>query len=95
MARKTYLIQERGQVTLPAKLRKKYGLKKGDAVVFRETEEGILISAKETAAMKLLDELGEKLQAEGVTLEQLMASGREERAKLLKSMYDIESGDED
>ena len=95
MARKAYVIQERGQVTLPARLRRKYGLKKGDPVVFRETEEGILISPKETQVMKLLDELGEKLRAEGISLEELMASGRETRGRLLNSLYDLESGDED
>lgn len=89
MRRKTYLIQERGQVTLPVKLREKYGLKKGDPVVFRETEEGILISPKETQVIKLLDELGEKLRAEGVSLDELMASGREVRVDLLKSMYGL------
>lgn len=93
--KKAYLIQERGQITLPANLRKKFGLKKGDPIVFRETEEGILISSKETQVMKLLDELGEKLREEDISLEELMDSGREVRGKLLKSMYDLEPGDEE
>lgn len=93
--KKTYLIQERGQVTLPAGLRKKFGLKKGDPIVFRETEEGILISSKETQVMKLLDELGEKLRDEDISLEELMESGRDIRGRLLQSMYDLEPGDDE
>ncbi len=37
-------VQEKGQVTLPASLRQKLGLKKGDLVTLRETPEGILIT---------------------------------------------------
>ena len=40
--KKTYFIQERGQVTLPKEFREKYGLEKGDEVVVRETEDSLL-----------------------------------------------------
>lgn len=94
MSKKTYVIQERGQITLPKEFREKYGLKKGDEVVFRETEEGLLISPREAEMMKLLDELGEALRKKGITLEDLMESGREIRSDLLKSMYGLEPDDE-
>ena len=93
--KKTYVIQERGQVTLPKEFRTKYGLKKGDEVVFRETEEGLLISPREAEVMKLLDELGEALREKGITLAELMESGREIRSDLLRTMYDLEPGDEE
>ena len=36
-------IQEKGQVTIPLKIRNKLKLKRGDMVMFVETEEGVLL----------------------------------------------------
>lgn len=94
MTKKAYVIQERGQVTLPAGLRRKYGLKKGDIVVFEETEDGILISPRETLVMRLLDDIGGELKQRGVTLEDLIEGGREIRGELLKELYGIEPEDD-
>lgn len=38
-----YTITEKGTVTIPAEIRRKYGLKKGSIVEFVETDEGILL----------------------------------------------------
>jgi len=82
-----YIIQENGQVTLPIEFRRRYNLSKGDAVVFRETEEGLLISPKETLIMKLLDEIDEGLKAKGITLEELISSGRQIRQEIYDEKY--------
>lgn len=87
MAKKTYVVQERGQVTLPREFRKKYGLKKGDVIVFRETEEGLLISPREAQVMQLLDEIGEALREKGISLDELIESGREIREELYQEKY--------
>jgi hypothetical protein len=47
----------------------------------------------EVIAMDALDKIGEALQGEGFTLEELIESGRDERAELLREHYDIESDD--
>jgi AbrB family looped-hinge helix DNA binding protein len=39
----SYTITEKGTVTIPAEIRKKYKLKKGSRVKFVETDEGILL----------------------------------------------------
>lgn len=85
--KKTYTVQENGQVTLPAEWREKYGLKKGDVVVFEETDKGLLVSPRVVLAMKLLDEIGAELQAKGVTLEELIASGRDIRQEIYNEKY--------
>ena len=36
-------IQEKGQVTIPRKIREKLKLKKGDLVVFEETDAGVMV----------------------------------------------------
>lgn len=83
-------VQEKGQVTIPAEIRKKLGLKKGDVVAFVETEDGVLISPREVVALKALREIGKSLEAKGITLDQLMEDGRDIRTDLLKEMYGIE-----
>jgi AbrB family looped-hinge helix DNA binding protein len=93
VAKKTYTIQENGQITLPADWRRRYGLKKGDAVVFKETEEGLLISPKEAQVLSLLDEIGESLKAKGITLEELIESGREIRQELYEEKYARDSNE--
>jgi len=87
MARRNYTIQENGQVTLPLEFRKKYGLKKGDVVVFKETDDGLLISARETLAMNRLDEIGEALEEKGITLDELIAAGRDIRQEIHDEKY--------
>jgi antitoxin PrlF len=84
-------IQEKGQVTLPADVRRKLGLKKGDLVSVTQTAEGILITPQEVLAMKALDQIGEALRAKGLTLEELIESGREIRGKLIEEEYGIKT----
>lgn len=83
-------IQEKGQVTIPADIRKKLGLKKGDLVAFIETDEGVLISPREAVALDALRKIGESLKEKGITLEEMIESGREIRGKLTKEMYGID-----
>lgn len=82
-------IQEKGQVTLPVEVRRKLGLKKGDLVAVEATEGAVVITPQEVLAMKTLDRIGELLREKGLTLEDLIESGREERAALIEEMYGI------
>ena len=82
-------VQEKGQVTLPQAVRKKLKLKKGDLVTFVETAEGIVIKPAAVVANEALDELAQALQAKGVTLEDLLARGREIREQLAQEKYDL------
>ncbi|MEQ8672415.1 MAG: AbrB/MazE/SpoVT family DNA-binding domain-containing protein [Aggregatilineales bacterium] len=90
MAQRKYILQESGSITLPADFRKKYDLKAGDEIVFVETADGLLISPRETLIEKLLDDVGNSLRQDGITLDELMTSGREIRKDLLKELYDID-----
>lgn len=90
-----YTIQENGQVTLPKELRREYRLRKGDAVVFERTEEGWIVRKDEPDPMKLLDELGEILAARGITLEEMIASGRGVRGEIVREQYGGETVDDE
>jgi len=71
----------------PPELRGKLGLKKGDLVAVVETNEGVLIAPEKTVVNKALDRIGEILRQEGLTLEELIESGREIRAELIREQY--------
>jgi AbrB family looped-hinge helix DNA binding protein len=87
-------VQERGQVTIPAEIRKKLGLKKGDLVAFVETEEGVLITPQEVVATAALEKIGRVLEEKGTTLDELIDSGREVRGELVEERYELADHDE-
>lgn len=91
MTTKLVRVQEKGQVTLPADVRRKLGLKKGDLVAVTVTERGALISRREVLATEALDRIGEALRAKGLTLEELIESGREIRGQLVEEKYGLRS----
>ena len=78
------IVQVKGQVTIPAEIRQRWGLKKGDLVAFVETEQGVMISPQEVVAMNALDQIGRALRERGITLEELIESGREIRGQLIE-----------
>ena len=80
-------VQDNGQVTIPSEVRKKLGLKKGDLVAFVETEQGIMIAPQETVAADALERIGEILRENELTLEEIMASGREIRGLIAEANY--------
>lgn len=90
--RKLVRVQEKGQVTLPSKVRRNLGLKKGDLVAVVETDEGVLISPQEIVASKALDRIGEVLKEKGLSLEEFIESGREERGKIIAKEYGLRLG---
>jgi AbrB family looped-hinge helix DNA binding protein len=53
-------IQEKGQVTIPRQIRKKLNLKRGDLVVFVETEAGVIVKP---ASVVAFDELRAEVTA--------------------------------
>jgi len=87
--KKLVRIQEKGQVTLPVQVRKKLGLKKGDLVAIVATDDGVLITPQEVIATKALDRIGEILNRQKLSLDELIESGRKERVNLLERIYGI------
>jgi antitoxin PrlF len=85
--RKFVRMQEKGQVTIPTEIRKKLGLKRGDLVAVMETPEGVFIAPQQVLATKALDSIGDILKEQGVSLDELIASGRDIRTDLLQETY--------
>jgi AbrB family looped-hinge helix DNA binding protein len=87
--RKLVRIQEKGQVTIPQTIRKKLGLKRGDLVAVVETPEGVFITPQQVLAAKALDQIGDILKEQGISLAELIAAGRDICTDLLQETYGI------
>jgi AbrB family looped-hinge helix DNA binding protein len=75
----TYTITEKGTVTIPAEIRRKYGLKKGSRVKFIETDGGILL----VPIIPLEDLFGVDREVKA-TVYQMIRELQEERGRLLR-----------
>lgn len=87
-------VQEKGQITLPADIRRNLGLEKGDLVAFEERDGGVLITSREVVTMRALDEIGAALREQGISLEDLIESDREDRANIAQEMYELSTVNE-
>lgn len=85
----TSTIEEAG-LNLPIEWFQKYGLGLGDEVTIIETEQGLVVLPRVTAALSALDQIGQALKDKGVTLEELMESGRDIRGDILREKYGID-----
>lgn len=86
----TYVrIQEKGQVTIPTKIRRKLNLRKGDMVLLVETDAGVLIKPAELVVSEAFDKIGEALKTDGITPEKWNKRSRDIRKQLLKEMYGL------
>lgn len=66
-------VQENGQVTLPAEIRRRLGLKKGDLVAVVETAGGVLLFPSGATGAKVLEQSQKTLEQQGISLEELLA----------------------
>jgi AbrB family looped-hinge helix DNA binding protein len=80
-------MQEKGQVTIPQEIRKKLGLKRGDLVAVMETPEGVFITPQQVLAKMALDRIGDILNQQGLSLEEMLVSGRQVRTDILQEAY--------
>ena len=81
-------IQEKGQITLPASLRKQYHLERGDMVIIVKTDDGILIKPAELVLTESLDAIGKELKDKGVDLAGWISLSEKSREELINSKDD-------
>ena len=83
-------VQKRGQVTIPAAIRRDWSLQEGDVVTFERTADGrIVLTPQRIIALRALDIIGEALREQGVTLEQLIEDGRKIRGEIVNEKYGL------
>ena len=64
-------------------------MKRGDLVAVMETPDGVFIMPQQVVAAKALDSIGDILKEQGLSLDELIASGRGIRTDLLRETYGI------
>ncbi len=79
-----------GTVTLPVDLREKLGLQRGDLVSVVETPDGLLLTSRRVAIERELAEVDAALREHGLSLDEVVESGREIRAELVKERYGLD-----
>jgi bifunctional DNA-binding transcriptional regulator/antitoxin component of YhaV-PrlF toxin-antitoxin module len=83
MESKLLQLRGRGTLTLPAKIRERYGLDDGDPITLVDLDGALLLSPRVSVVSKLAVEI-EYLRTEaGLSLEDLLTGVREQRAKYL------------
>lgn len=80
-------VEDDGRVTLPPDLRQKLGLKQGDSVAVVETDGGLLLTTEALLAQRDFELVDGELRKQGLSLEELIESGREIRSELIEEMY--------
>jgi AbrB family looped-hinge helix DNA binding protein len=88
--RRVVQVEADGQITVPADLREKLGLKRGDLVSVVETSEGLLLTNETLIANRDHDLVDGALKKQGLSLDELVESGREIRGDLLKELYGLD-----
>lgn len=88
MSEATIQLRDKGVFTLPMSLRRKYGLRTGDVFSVSDLGEGVfMITPKSSRAAALGDKVAEILQAEGVSLEEMLQGLDEERERYYREHY--------
>ena len=92
-ARTFVRIQDQGQITIPADVWERLGLKNGDLVAIEETPEGVLLTSRAVAAINALSEIGDALREKGLTLEDMIERGKAIREELYRETYGTNDSD--
>jgi bifunctional DNA-binding transcriptional regulator/antitoxin component of YhaV-PrlF toxin-antitoxin module len=84
----TIQLRDKGVITLPMSLRRKYSLRTGDVFSVIDIGDGtFILSARSSRVAALGDQVADILQAEGVTLEEILQGLDEERERYYRNHY--------
>ena len=84
----TIQLRDKGVITLPINLRRKYGLRPGDVLALNDLGEGaFIITTKSSRVAALGDQVADILRDEGVTIEEILQGLDEERERYYREHY--------
>jgi AbrB family looped-hinge helix DNA binding protein len=75
----TVRIRERGQVTIPQEVRERLAVKEGDILTLFQLNDLVLLATKQLLIPQLSEQFSTLMDAEGVTLADLLIGLQEER----------------
>lgn len=77
-------LQPQGQITIPRPFREEMLLNTGDPITFMKIGEAMILTNKQSRLPELVDRMIQKMEAEGLTLSDMLAGLEEERLTLWK-----------
>lgn len=81
METKVIQIRQKGTVTLPARIRERYGFSDGDPLTVIDIEGAIVLSPKVGVVPKLAKEIERLREEAGISLDQLIEGQMEQRRR--------------
>jgi len=84
-------VRERGQVTIPADLRREMGLRDGDVFAVIRLGDTLILTRKKLVVPELADRIAGILAEEGVTLEDLLADLDAQRRRYTREKYGLQA----
>jgi len=85
----TVKVRQKGVITLPAEVRQRYNLAEGDIFTLIDLGEGaLMLVPKVSEVARLGDEVARQLEAEQVSLEDLLDALDEEREAYYRAHYE-------
>lgn len=87
MTSKTLTLRDRGTLTLPAELRRKYRLEEGEPLTLLDLGGVFVLSPKIPLVPKLVGELERVREEAGLSVEDLLKGLDEQRCRLYKERY--------
>lgn len=85
----TVKVRQKGVITLPAEVRQRYNLAEGDIFTLIDLGEGaLMLVPKVSEVARLGDEVARQLEAEQVSLEDLLDALDKERAAYYRAHYE-------
>jgi len=84
----TIQIRNKGSLTLPVELRRKYGLDEGDVFTLIDLGDGAFyLYPKVTTVDRLADRVAQRMEEEGITLDEILEALDEEREQYYQERY--------
>jgi bifunctional DNA-binding transcriptional regulator/antitoxin component of YhaV-PrlF toxin-antitoxin module len=86
---KTYNVRlrQRGQITVLQEVRKQLNMRDGDTLALAQVDSTLLLTPKQPVVPLLADRIVELMEAEGVTLADLLIGLKEERAAIYQERW--------
>jgi len=89
METKTVKIRQKGVITLPVEVRRRYELVEGDIFTLVDLGDGgLMLLPQVSQVARIGDAIGEQLQAEEISLEDLLDTLDQEREAYYREHYD-------
>lgn len=84
-------VRERGQLTIPAEIRRQMGIEEGDVFSLIRLGDTLVVTRKKLIAREIARAIEAVMQEEGVTLEDLLDGLEKQRNIYIREKYGIEA----